>query len=136
MINPTSGTISAERRGMRCSTPRNSRMPPAAKPLTSRKRAHIGRPSGSVVVTAGVIPFIGLVAPNVVRVLTGDNLRRAVPMIALLGAAILLAAILLAADLLGRLLIHPYEVPSSNLLSIAGCGVFLGVLLHGRKKWS
>lgn len=86
---------------------------------------------GSVVVTAGVIPFIGLVAPNVVRVLTGDNLRRAVPMIALLGAAILLAA-----DLLGRLLIHPYEVPSSNLLSIAGCGVFLGVLLHGRKKWS
>lgn len=86
---------------------------------------------GSVVVTAGVIPFIGLVAPNVVRVLTGDNLRRAVPMIALLGAAILLAA-----DLLGRLLIHPYEVPSSNLLSIAGCVVFLGVLLHGRKKWS
>ena len=61
----------------------------------------------------------------------GDNLRRAVPMVALLGAALLLAA-----DLLGRLLIHPYEVPSSNLLSIAGCAVFLAVLLHGRAKWS
>src|SRR5690606_5556785 len=79
---------------------------------------------GMVVVTAGVIPFVGLVAPNGVRVLTGDDVRRAVPMIALVGAAILLAA-----DLLGRLLIHPYEVPSSDLLSIAGCVVFLGVLL-------
>ena len=86
---------------------------------------------GSVVVTAGVIPFIGLVAPNLVRLLAGDNLRRAVPMVALLGAALLLAA-----DLLGRLLIHPYEVPSSNLLSIAGCAVFLAVLLHGRARWS
>lgn len=86
---------------------------------------------GSVVVTAGVIPFIGLVAPNLVRLVTGDNLRRAVPLMALLGAALMLAA-----DLLGRLLIHPYEVPSSNLLSIAGCAVFLTVLLQGRAKWS
>ena len=86
---------------------------------------------GSVVVTAGVIPFIGLVAPNLVRTVAGDNLRRATPMIALCGAALLLAA-----DLLGRLLIHPYEVPSSNLLSIAGCLVFLIVLLKGRAKWS
>lgn len=86
---------------------------------------------GSVVVTAGVIPFIGLVAPNLVRTIAGDNLRRATPMIALCGAALLLAA-----DLLGRLLIHPYEVPSSNLLSIAGCLVFLIVLLKGRAKWS
>lgn len=86
---------------------------------------------GSVVVTAGVIPFIGLVAPNLIRLLSGDNLRRAIPLIALLGAALMLAA-----DLLGRLLIHPYEVPSSNLLSIAGCVVFLAVLLQGRARWS
>lgn len=86
---------------------------------------------GSVVVVAGVIPFIGLVAPNLVRLVAGDNLRRAIPMVALLGAGLLLAA-----DLLGRLLIHPYEVPSSNLLSIAGCLVFLIVLLQGRAKWS
>lgn len=86
---------------------------------------------GSVVVVAGVIPFIGLVVPNLVRLMAGDNLRRAIPMVALFGAALLLAA-----DLLGRLLIHPYEVPSSNLLSIAGCLVFLIVLLRGRAKWS
>lgn len=91
----------------------------------------VGMIIGSVVVTAGVIPFIGLVAPNLVRLVAGDNLRRAVPLMALLGAALLLAA-----DLLGRLLIHPYEVPSSNLLSIGGCVVFLAVLLQGRAKWS
>jgi iron complex transport system permease protein len=86
---------------------------------------------GSVVITAGVIPFIGLVAPNLARLLVGDNLRRAIPLMALIGAALMLAA-----DLLGRLLIHPYEVSSSNLLSIMGCAVFLGILLHGRGKWS
>ncbi|QJD59391.1 iron chelate uptake ABC transporter family permease subunit [Pseudomonas sp. gcc21] len=86
---------------------------------------------GSVVVTAGVIPFIGLVAPNLVRLITGDNLRRAIPLIALMGAAVLLSA-----DLLGRLLIHPYEVPSSNILSIAGCLIFLVILLHGRSRWA
>ena len=86
---------------------------------------------GSVVVTAGVIPFIGLVAPNLVRLVTGDNLRRAIPLIALAGSALLLSA-----DLLGRLLIHPYEVPSSNILSIAGCLIFLVILLHGRSRWA
>lgn len=86
---------------------------------------------GSVVVVAGVIPFIGLMAPNLVRLVAGDGLRQAIPMTALLGAALLLAA-----DLLGRLLIHPYEVPSSTLLAIAGCLMFLVVLVQGRAKWS
>lgn len=85
----------------------------------------------SVVVTAGVIPFIGLIAPNLIRPLTGDNLRRAIPLVALLGAALMLAA-----DLAGRLLIHPYEVPSSNLLAIAGCAVFIVVLWRGRSRWA
>lgn len=85
----------------------------------------------SVVVTAGVIPFIGLIAPNLIRPLTGDNLRRAIPLVALLGAALMLAA-----DLAGRLLIHPYEVPSSNLLVIAGCAVFIIVLWRGRSRWA
>ncbi len=85
----------------------------------------------SVVVTAGAIPFVGLIAPNLIRLITGDNLRRAIPLTALLGAALLLAA-----DLLGRLLIHPFEVPSSNLLAIVGCMTFIAILLHGRRKWA
>ena len=85
----------------------------------------------SVVVTAGVIPFIGLIVPNLVRAITGDNLRRAIPLVALGGAALMLAC-----DLLGRLLIHPFEIPSSNILAIAGSLMFIVVLLHGRNRWS
>lgn len=84
-----------------------------------------------VVVTAGVIPFLGLIAPNLVRLITGDNLRRAVPLVALLGASLMLAA-----DLLGRLLIHPYEVPSSSILAIIGTLVFIFILLRGRSQWA
>lgn len=85
----------------------------------------------SVVVTAGVIPFIGLIVPNLVRAITGDNLRRAIPLVALGGAALLLAA-----DLLGRLLIHPYEIPSSNIIAIAGSLTLIVILLRGRNRWS
>lgn len=84
-----------------------------------------------VVVTAGVIPFLGLVAPNLIRLITGDNLRRAIPLVALLGAALMLAA-----DLLGRLLIHPFEVPSSTILAILGSLVFIVILLQGRSRWA
>src|SRR5690606_16367317 len=44
---------------------------------------------GSIVITAGVIPFIGLVAPNLARLLVGDNLRWAIPLMALIGAALM-----------------------------------------------
>lgn len=85
----------------------------------------------SVVVTAGALPFIGLIVPNLVRLLTGDNLRRAIPLVALTGSALMLAA-----DLLGRVLIHPYEIPSATLLAIAGSLVFILMLVRGRRQWA
>ena len=87
--------------------------------------------SASVVITAGILPFIGLIVPNSVRLITGDNLRRAIPLVAGSGSALMLGA-----DLVGRLLIHPYEVPSATLLSIVGSAVFLIVLLRGHKQWA
>ncbi|MFZ2289006.1 MAG: iron chelate uptake ABC transporter family permease subunit [Halopseudomonas yangmingensis] len=87
--------------------------------------------SASVVVVVGAIPFIGLVAPNLARWLCGDQLRRSIPLVALLGAALMLAA-----DLAGRLIIHPFEVPSSGLLAVTGCLVFLVILIRGRKQWA
>lgn len=87
--------------------------------------------TASVVVIAGALPFIGLIVPNLIRLITGDNLRRAIPLVALAGAALMLAA-----DLIGRLLIHPYEVPSANILAISGSLVFIVILLRGRKQWA
>jgi len=85
----------------------------------------------STVVIAGALPFIGLIVPNLIRLITGDNLRRAIPLVALAGSALMLVA-----DLLGRVLIHPYEIPSANILAISGSLVFLIILLRGRKQWA
>ena len=85
----------------------------------------------SVVIIAGALPFIGLIVPNLIRLITGDNLRRAIPLVALAGAALMLAA-----DFLGRILIHPYEIPSANILAICGSLVFLVILLRGRRQWA
>ena len=85
----------------------------------------------SVVIIAGALPFIGLIVPNLIRLITGDNLRRAIPLVALAGAALMLAA-----DLLGRVLIHPYEIPSANILAIMGSVMLLFMLIRGRKQWA
>lgn len=87
--------------------------------------------TASVVVIAGILPFIGLVVPNLIRFIAGDNLRRAIPLVACAGSALMLGA-----DLIGRLLIHPYEVPSANILAILGSLVFLIIILRGHKKWA
>lgn len=81
--------------------------------------------TASVVVTVGVIPFLGLVAPNVVSMAMGDNLRRALPWVALLGAGLTLAC-----DLFGRLIIHPYELPIGVTMGVLGAIVFLHLLLR------
>src|SRR5690606_12519879 len=47
--------------------------------------------SAVVVVTAGGIPFLGLLVPNVVSLLFGDNMRRSLPWVAFLGALFVLA---------------------------------------------
>lgn len=80
-----------------------------------------------VVVTVGAMPFVGLVVPNIVSRWRGDNLRRNLPWVALLGAALVLSA-----DLLGRVLRWPYEIPAATVFAVFGAGLFLW-LLNTRK---
>jgi len=77
------------------------------------------------VVTVGAVPFIGLVVPNVVSLLVGDNVRRAIPWIAVFGAGFVLAC-----DLLGRTLRYPYEVPVGTVIGVVGATLFLFLLLR------
>jgi iron complex transport system permease protein len=82
-----------------------------------------------VVVTAGAIPFLGLIVPNLVSLWLGDNMRRSLPFIAALGAAMVLAC-----DIAGRLIRFPYEIPIGTVFGVAGSLVFLWLLLAGRRR--
>lgn len=81
-----------------------------------------------IVVTVGAIPFVGLIVPNAVRLLQGDNVRRSVLWVAAAGAALTLAC-----DLLGRLVIAPYEVPMGTVMGVVGSLLFLCILLRQRR---
>lgn len=81
----------------------------------------------AIVVTVGVIPFLGLVIPNLVSLWLGDNLKKTLPYTALVGACFLLLC-----DIIGRLLIFPFEVPIGMMVGLVGGILFLMLLL--RKK--
>lgn len=81
--------------------------------------------TGVMMVVTGAIPFLGLIAPNVVSRLIGDNMRRAVPLVALLGAALVLLS-----DIIGRVVRFPFELPISVVMGVIGGVVFLWILLR------
>ncbi|EKF42548.1 petrobactin ABC transporter permease I [Nitratireductor indicus C115] len=82
-----------------------------------------------VVATVGAIPFLGLVVPNVVSMIMGDNIRRSLPWIALTGAGLVLMC-----DIVGRLVIRPYEIPIGTVFGVVGSIFFLYLLLRSRSR--
>jgi len=85
--------------------------------------------SAAVLVTAGSIPFLGLIIPNLVSLMVGDNMRRTVPWVAVMGAGFVLAC-----DIFGRLIRYPYEIPISVVVGVIGSGIFLYLLLRTRRN--
>ena len=83
--------------------------------------------SAVVVTTVGAVPFLGLVVPNIVSLLFGDNLRRAVPWTALFGAGFVLVC-----DIIGRTIRYPYEVPVGMVMAVVGAILFLILILRKR----
>lgn len=80
-----------------------------------------------VVLTIGTIPFLGLVVPNIVSVLFGDNLKNTLPITAIFGAIFLLIC-----DILGRLIIFPFEIPIGMTVGLIGGVIFLILLIRQR----
>ncbi len=76
----------------------------------------------------GIIGFVGLIAPHLMRPLVGQDYRYLVPYSALAGAVLLLAA-----DLLARVVIAPVVLPVGILTSFAGAPLFLYLLARNRK---
>lgn len=81
-----------------------------------------------VVITVGVIPFLGLIIPNIISLVYGDKLKRTLPMIALIGANFLLAC-----DIIGRLVLAPYEMPIGMTVGIIGGIIFLYLIFKNKK---
>ncbi len=80
-----------------------------------------------VVVTIGTIPFIGLIVPNIVSMYVGDNLKKSLLTTALFGSVLVLIC-----DIIGRVLIFPYEVSISVIMSVIGSILFL-IIIFKRK---
>lgn len=89
--------------------------------------------TASVVVTAGSIPYIGLIVPNLVAMFKGDRIRGSLIDVALSGALFVLVC-----DILGRVVNAPYEIPINLMVGILGSLIFLGLMFKrlsfGRSK--
>jgi iron complex transport system permease protein len=81
--------------------------------------------TASVVLTAGMIPFLGLIVPNIVTIYRGDHLKKSLSHTALLGAVFLLFC-----DILSRVIIFPYEIPISLTVGVLGSGIFIYLLVR------
>ena len=86
--------------------------------------------TATVVLTVGIIPFLGLIIPNIVSIFKGDHLQKTLPHTAMLGAIFLLVC-----DILGRVLIYPYEISISLMVGVIGSFIFL-FLLFRRKSYA
>lgn len=83
-----------------------------------------------VIVSVGVIPFLGLIIPNLVAIYRGDNLKKNLIYIALCGALFLLVC-----DIISRLVIFPFEMPLSITAGVLGSLIFIFLLLK-RKTYA
>ena len=84
---------------------------------------------GTSVALSGMIGFVGLVIPHLVRLLGGVNHNYLLP-----GSAILGAAILVCADLAARMIIQPAELPIGLITSAIGSPFFLWLIFRMKKN--
>lgn len=83
--------------------------------------------STTVLLTVGVIPFLGLIVPNIVSLYLGDNLRKTIPHTIVMGALFLLVC-----DIFSRLIVYPFEVPVNLTVAVIGSAIFLVMLFRGK----
>lgn len=86
---------------------------------------------GAGVAAAGVIGFLGLVVPHLIRLALGPDHRLLLP-----GSALLGASLLVGTDLLARMIAIPAEVPIGIVTALVGGPFFLWLLLRDRRRTS
>lgn len=86
--------------------------------------------TASVISFTGIIGFVGLIVPHIIRMIIGSNNR-----FVLLGSLVLGPLILLTADLASRLLSVEGEIPVGVIMSFVGGPAFLILILMGKKGY-
>ena len=85
--------------------------------------------TGTAVSLAGVIGFVDLIAPHVVRKIFGSNHRVVVPMSALFGGAFMVLA-----DLVSRTILAPQELPVGAVTALIGAPFFAYIYFHRERS--
>lgn len=83
---------------------------------------------GASVAVAGIVGFVGLIVPHLVRLLTGPDHRYVLP-----GSALLGGSLLVGADLVARTIVAPAELPIGIVTAILGAPFFLWLLNQARR---
>ncbi len=84
----------------------------------------------SIVSFTGIIGFVGLVAPHMVRMILGADNRFITPASMALGATLILAA-----DVVGRTIVAPGELPVGIIMSFIGAPIFLYLIIRQKKGY-
>ena len=85
--------------------------------------------AAAAVAFSGIIGFIGLIVPHLIRMWVGGDYRRVMPLSILGGATALLLS-----DVLARVLLAPQELPVGIVTSLAGAPFFLWVLRRAKNQ--
>ena len=79
---------------------------------------------GILVYASGMIGFVGLIVPHLVRIILGTDHRKIIPIAALLGSIILIWA-----DVFSRVIIKGTEIPIGIVISIIGAPLFVWLMI-------
>ncbi|MCD4672013.1 MAG: iron ABC transporter permease [Anaerolineaceae bacterium] len=80
---------------------------------------------------SGIIGFVGLIVPHLMRILWGNDYRRIMPLSILNGATMLLTA-----DLIARTVMAPREIPTGIITALVGAPFFLWVLRRAKQQYA
>ena len=97
-------------------------------PLGKYRRIYMGLTAlvtGVIVANSGMIGFVGLIVPHIVRGLFGSNFKRNLPITAVFGALFMIWA-----DLISRVIIKNIELPIGIITSLIGAPLFIYIIVH------
>ena len=85
--------------------------------------------AAAAVCAGGVIGFVGLICPHIIRILCGSSYKKIIP-ISLLAGAVFLGIV----DIFCRTVAAPTDIPAGIVTSLIGAPFFVFVLLSGKKR--